>query len=176
MTFIVASFLIVLIVCSSSIVINGFGAPKSQNFGSSDAQCWTETPEPGSYVTTCCWDVTDPNDPEGIELEYCQRCDYDPTTKTHSGCSEVTQERTEPSGIERLPLGSLKDVPIINQEPIISPPNVNDENKEIVPSTGVKEQDSQTNEFIDNQTDEVDGLPTIKNNENLPLTNDIREK
>ena len=76
----VISFLVLALIYSSPSTFNVFGAPPSDPPG---AACWTHaTGGPGQYTTTCCWTETDPADPEGIEIDYCQHCDYDPSTQT----------------------------------------------------------------------------------------------
>ena len=97
---------------------NIFGAPRDPHFGDSTSQCWTEaTNRPGEYVTTCCWEVIEPGDPERIGIEYCQNCQYDPSTQTHSDCGEATQARGSMSDIGHISPYAKNDLHELQQEP-----------------------------------------------------------
>ena len=104
---------------------NVYAVPKSPEFANSN-ECWTKAGEgPGEFYSTCCWTVVDA---EGIELDYCQTCEYDPSTKTHSGCSDVyPADRTIP-GTGRLPPGSLDDMPTLEQAPSENEPPIKSDN------------------------------------------------
>ena len=143
------SVFIISIACSF-VVYSVYAAPKAPGFGSSDAQCWTRAdPPPNHYTTTCCWNETDA---EGIELRYCQHCDYDPATKTHSGCGEAHTVEYERSTV---PSGNLDDLPTL----------------ETVPSEESSQDESPTN----NQNSNGANLPLTQNRENLPLNNEFTE-
>jgi hypothetical protein len=79
-------------------VFNVFAAP---NAAPSNAECkeyTTSIPGQGfTTVTDCCWTETDPDDPEGIELYYCQEC-------TQNGCAE---KRPASQGPTRPPSGPV---------------------------------------------------------------------
>lgn len=165
------------LIFSSSITSESLGAPKSPNFGGPGADCWTTAlGGPGQYLTTCCWDETDPSDPEQIEMEYCQHCDYDPSTGTHSGCGEAHQTRTLNPQNGRLPPGGLEDLPTLEQVPNTSPPQFGDRNDADVPLTGNIEQPKQTEQSTNDQSNDGGQLPTMKNTENIPLDNEITEQ
>jgi hypothetical protein len=102
------------------------GSCAAPNVAPTGAQCWTYplSDSPGNYITTCCWTEVGA---EGIEIEYCQHCDYDPSTGTHSGCGEAhpvgaQQPTPTPPTFGRLPPGVLGDLPTLEQLPTTPPP------------------------------------------------------
>jgi hypothetical protein len=101
------------------------GACAAPNVAPTGAQCSTSPlGPPGNYITTCCWTEVGA---EGIEIEYCQHCDYDPSTGTHSGCGEAhpvgaQQPTPTPPTFGRLPPVVLGDLPTLEQLPTTPPP------------------------------------------------------
>jgi hypothetical protein len=118
---VVISVLVVAISYSSIFTtFRVHAAPPGLGFGDPNADCWTQaTDTPGGYVTTCCWAETDVNDPEKIEIEVCQQCDYDPTTRTHSGCGNTyPAPASTPTTGENIAPG---DTGVLEQPPTSSP-------------------------------------------------------
>ncbi len=105
---------------------NVYAAPMSPEFTNSN-ECWTvpQPDAPGVYASTCCWTVVDA---EGIELDYCQTCDYDPFTRTHSGCSDVYRADMVSPDTGRLPPSSLGDMPVLEQPPKTNEPPIRSDN------------------------------------------------
>ena len=132
-------------------ISNVYAAPMSPEFTNSN-ECWT-TPThgaPGVYETTCCWTVVDA---EGIELEYCQNCNYDPSTKTHSGCSDVYRADMVSPDSGRLPPGDLDDTPILEQPPTENEPPIKSGDS-VLPnedSNVIDEQQTNTNTPLTNE-------------------------
>jgi hypothetical protein len=172
------------------------------NVAPTGAQCWTYplSDSPGNYVTTCCWTEVDA---EGIEIEYCQHCDYNPSTGTHSGCGEAhpigaQQPTPTPPTFGRLPPGVLDDLPTLEQVPATPPPLFGQNGANAPPIGGVEQPPNATPPPTpgsggnvpteggsaeqppaaqDDQDGNAEGgLPTIKNKENIPLDNEITEQ
>ena len=111
-----AFFITILLALSDTS--NVFGAPKSDRFDDPNSQCWTEAVgPPGIWTTTCCWDVVEPDDPEQIEIQYCQSCNYDPSTQTHFGCGEATQPRTSTPDVGPITPFNKNNLHELQQEP-----------------------------------------------------------
>ena len=139
------AFLITILLTLSD-TSNVFGAPRDPHFGDSNSQCYTQpTPTPGEYSTTCCWDAVDPDDPEQIEIEYCQHCTYDPSTQTHTDCGEASQPLTSTPDIGPISPFRGDDFHELQQEPNqpISP-QFGEEIKTDAPRADVTEQTSQS--------------------------------
>ncbi len=127
----VISFLVLALIYSSPSTFNVFGAPPSDPPG---AACWTHaTGGPGQYTTTCCWTETDPADPEGIEIDYCQHCDYDPSTQTQSGCGDPFPPSAPNPGSGRIPPGDIPRFELEQNSPLAQPSDIKDA-QEIQPS------------------------------------------
>lgn len=119
-----AFFITILLTLSDTS--NVFAAPRDPHFGESNS-CWTEaTNKPGEYVTTCCWEVVEPDDPEQIGIEYCQNCQYDPSTQTHSDCGEATQTRASTPDIGRISPDTGNNLHELQQEPNQALPKFDD--------------------------------------------------
>ena len=111
-----AFFITILLTLSDTS--NVFAAPKHPFFDDPNAQSWIQPgADPGKYNTTCCWTEIVPDDPEGIEMEYCQHCTYDPSTQTHTDCGEATQPRTSTPDVGRISPDSKNDLHELQQEP-----------------------------------------------------------
>lgn len=118
---------------------NVFAAPRDPHFGEPNS-CWTEaTNRPGEYVTTCCWEVVEPGDPEQIGIEYCQSCQYDPSTQTHSDCGEATQTRSSTPDVGRISPDSKNDLHELQQEPNQALPKFDDGLKGDAPRVDILE-------------------------------------
>jgi hypothetical protein len=79
--FVVISVLVVALVYSSISAFNVFAVQRGD--APPDADCEVDVFSDTSY---CCWTETDPGDPEGIELNYCQSC-------STNGCNPKRPDR-----------------------------------------------------------------------------------
>jgi hypothetical protein len=113
-TFTLVLYAMVISLIFSISISNVYAAP---NAAPSNADCGVELSWDGpsyAFVQTCCWTESDPADPEGIELYFCQMCDYNPETKTASGCGEKY-----PQGPPRPPSGPVAP----QQEDVLEQPS-----------------------------------------------------
>jgi hypothetical protein len=75
---VVISVLVVALIYSSTSAFNVFGLVPDE--APSNAECHSFGTQVSNLITwRCCWTETDPNDPDGIELYWCQYC-------TRHGC------------------------------------------------------------------------------------------
>lgn len=162
-------FLLITLVTSSQTSLYVLGAPKSPEFTNSNA-CYTEAgSSPGKYYTTCCWTVVDA---EGIELDYCQTCDYDPSTKTTSGCGEVYPSNKISPGSGRLPPGGLDDIPTLEQTPDSSPPQFGEGIKADIPLTEIIEQNPPNDTDANDEDKEVTDVSKFETRANISFNNE----
>ncbi|WP_458744672.1 hypothetical protein [Candidatus Nitrosocosmicus sp. T] len=126
----------------------------------------------GTMTVTCCQDHVinqGPSNPAGTLVTYCTDCEVapgGPHEGVQPGYTNLNQlrncgERYIDMKAEEPPRPSLPTVP------------------GSLPEDGVleqTEQPEQSTEPQDNQDDNQGGIPTIKNNENLPLDNEITEQ
>jgi hypothetical protein len=180
------SVLIIALVYSSISAFNALAVPSEIP---SNADCWTQPSKaPGGYITTCCWSETDPGDPEGIELEYCQGCDYDPSTKTVGDCTPKVQQGPNPppsgplaplqGGVLEQPeqplFGGQNDAGVPPTGGIEQPPTAT---TQPTPGGGATQGGSAEQPPQDDQNDnQGGGLPTIKNQENVPPGGGVAEQ
>lgn len=151
--FVGLSFLVVTMLTSSQANLHVFGAP---NAAPSNADCGVELIWDGPsyhFMQTCCWTETDPGDPEGIELYYCQMCDYNPETKTASGCGEKY-----PQGPAVPPSGPVAP----QQEGVLEQPPTTD-------NPPIKSGDSVFSNDDDKVLDEQQPTFSVRNDANVPL-------
>jgi hypothetical protein len=187
--------LFVPLVYSISSIPNVCAAPREPGFDHPNAECVTRATDiPGGYETECCWSETDE---EGISINYCQRCDYDPTTRTHSGCGEKypmdappptpTPSPTVPGTVpedgvleqpEQPLFGGQNDAGVpptggIEQPPAATQPTPG--GGAGVPTEGGSAEQPPTSQ--DDQNDnQGGGLPNIKNQENVPPGGGVAEQ
>lgn len=126
------SVFVVALVYSSISGFNVFAAPKE---APSSAECKEYSTSNAVYgfftVTDCCWTETDPNDPEGIELYWCQSC-------TQNGCSEKRPASQGPTPPPPGPVAPLQGG-VLEQLQNDQPPLFG-RNEAAVPPTGGIEQ------------------------------------
>ncbi len=166
----------VTILLTSSLTSNIFGAPKHQFFDDPNARCWTQPgADPGTYGTTCCWTEIVPGDPEGIEMEYCQHCLYNPNTKTHYDCGEATQPRGPSPDVGRISPDNGNNLPVLKEEPNQTPPQFDDEIKADAPRVDIIEQTPQSDTGSNDEDNEETTEFDIQRETNVPIDNDTSE-
>jgi hypothetical protein len=102
--FVVISVLVIALAYSSISAFNVFAAQRGD--APSDADCEEDV---FTDTTYCCWTETDPSDPEGIDLNYCQSC-------STNGCEPKRPDRrpegpTTGEGISPGVTGGLEQPP-----------------------------------------------------------------
>jgi hypothetical protein len=140
--FMILPLLFVPLVYGISSTPDACAAP---NAAPNSAKCRTyaDSENPSSIISTCCWTEVDA---EGIEIEYCQHCDYNPGTGLRYGCGEkhpsgAQQPTPIPPTFGPLAPGVLGDLPTLEQVPTTpSLPPLFGRNEGAVPPTGGIEQ------------------------------------
>jgi hypothetical protein len=177
--------------------------PLVYSISSTPDACAAPTRVPGSYecfptteigIVQCCWTETDPDDPEGIELYYCQQCQYGTTN-----CGEK-YPRGAPTPPTSGPVAPLEGG-VLEQPPTATPPLFG-ENTNVPPTRGIEQppmtttpqapprlpggganvptEDGSAEQPPTPQAGQDDnqggGLPNIKNQENVPPGGGVAEQ
>jgi hypothetical protein len=189
--FMILPLLFVPLVYGMSSTPDACAVPQDPNYSVED--CTTEGSIPGVVKTTCCWTERErvPGQILAKEVKYCQTCATDgkrsdcnpkvaqmttPPTTGENVLPEVAEQPEQPlfggqndAGVP--PTGGIEQPPMTTTPQI--PPRLPGGGANVPTEGGSAEQPPQTVPPQDNQGG---GLPTIKNEENVPPGSGVEEQ